>query len=151
MKVSLMAQVFSFKVGSLMKRISQWGLQYDNSLPAEAVQTADFILFMDMLFDSLNGNAKQAPVSKPFKGGVSTDSGHKKWWEESVKVIKTMRFWNSKKGIYVKVPWTKNLVKTIEGFLYLRTRLLTRVKYFLPRALNQEHRFVILKCYIMLI
>ncbi|KAJ3648584.1 hypothetical protein Zmor_020377 [Zophobas morio] len=78
MKVSLMAQVFSFKVGSLMKRISQWGLQYDNSLPAEAVQTADFILFMDMLFDSLNGNAKQAPVSKPFKGGVSTDSGHKK-------------------------------------------------------------------------
>ncbi|KAJ3666419.1 hypothetical protein Zmor_001861 [Zophobas morio] len=61
MKVSLMAQVFSFKVGSLMKRISQWGLQCDNSLPAEAVQTADFILFMDMLFDSLNGNTKQAP------------------------------------------------------------------------------------------
>ena len=84
------------------------GLLCGNSLPAEAVQTADFILFMDILFESPNGNAKQAPISKPFKGRVSADSGHKKWWEEYVKVLKSMRFWNSKKGIYVKVPSTKH-------------------------------------------
>jgi hypothetical protein len=41
------------------------------NLPEEAEHTADFILFMDELFDSLNGNTKLAPQGKPLKGGMS--------------------------------------------------------------------------------
>jgi hypothetical protein len=39
-----------------------------NTLEKDASQTADFILFMDTLFDSLNGNNKTS--CKPLKCGV---------------------------------------------------------------------------------
>ncbi|KAJ3616538.1 hypothetical protein MTP99_018907, partial [Tenebrio molitor] len=68
MKVSLMSQVFSYQVGSLMKRISKWDTQDEHCLPQEAGETGELILFLDQLFDSLNGNNKEAANSKPLKG-----------------------------------------------------------------------------------
>jgi hypothetical protein len=65
--------VFSHQVGSLMKRIAKWDnyafyylLQFNfniyfflqnkwTTLDKDVSQTADFILFMDTLFDNLNG------------------------------------------------------------------------------------------------
>ncbi|KAJ8926636.1 hypothetical protein NQ314_021000 [Rhamnusium bicolor] len=63
----------------------------------EAADTGDFILFMDKLFDSLNGNSKVAASSKPLKGGVTDTSEHEEFWRTSIKVLQEMKFWDDKK------------------------------------------------------
>ncbi|KAF5269710.1 hypothetical protein FQA39_LY08633 [Lamprigera yunnana] len=45
-------------------------------LDKKVEDTAAFILFMDQLFDSVNGNNKTCSSSKPLKGGVSQHSDH---------------------------------------------------------------------------
>jgi hypothetical protein len=107
-------------------------------LPQEAGETGELILFLDQLFDSLNGNNKEAANSKPLKGGVSKSSPHDQFWREAIKILQSMKFFNKKKQTFVKVPSTVNLIKTLQGFLYLRQKLLNNMTYFLPRALNQD-------------
>ncbi|KAB0796798.1 hypothetical protein PPYR_10859 [Photinus pyralis] len=136
MKVSLMTQVFSWNVGSLMKRISQWNIESDCKLPREAEETADLILFLDSLFDSLNGNSRSAPISKPFKAGVTSTSPHKLSWTDAIRLLQSLKFCDHEKS--VQVPSVVNLVKTLKGFLYLRSKLVLRMEYFLPRAFNQD-------------
>nr|CAI5859259.1 unnamed protein product [Callosobruchus analis] len=51
-KIIVCTQVFGHSVGSLMKRITQWGIKDNSKLPSEAADTADLLLFMDKLFDS---------------------------------------------------------------------------------------------------
>lgn len=107
-------------------------------MPNEAEETGDFILFMDELFDSLNGNSKTAALSKALKGGISRSSGHKDFWQNSIKILSSITFFDAKNKKHVKVPSIVNLVKTLRGFLILREKLLTRMSYILPRAMNQD-------------
>ncbi|XP_044746596.1 uncharacterized protein LOC123308113 [Coccinella septempunctata] len=80
MKVSCCTQVFSYQVGSLMKRIALWNIEDENRLTPKSVDTAELILFMDKMFDSLNSSCRMAPASKPLKGGVSRGSPHQDFW-----------------------------------------------------------------------
>lgn len=107
-------------------------------MPAEAVQTGEFILFIDQLFDSLNANNKIAASSKPLKGGVTSMSEHETFWRESIKIIQSMQFFDARTKKLSKVPSIINLIKTLKGFIYLKRTLLSKMQYFLPRAFNQD-------------
>jgi hypothetical protein len=81
---------------------------------------SEFILFIDKLFDSLNGKSKISQKSKPLKGGVTRNSGHEKFWKDSIKLLEKMSFWDEDKRKLVKVPSLQNLIKTLRGFIYLK-------------------------------
>jgi hypothetical protein len=108
------------------------------NLPEEAEHTADFILFMDELFDSLNGNTKLAPQGKPLKGGMSQNSEHETFWRSAIIVLNTVCYYNSNKKKFIKIPSIVNLIKTLQGFIHLKLKLIGRVQYILPRAVNQD-------------
>jgi hypothetical protein len=107
-------------------------------LEKEAAETGEFILFIDQLFDSLNGNSKISQKSKPLKGGVTRNSGHEKFWKDSIKLLEKISFWDEDKRKLVKVPSLQNLIKTFRGFIYLKYVLLQKLEYFLLRAFNQD-------------
>lgn len=67
-------------------------------LPAEAEDTADFLLFFDQLFDSLNGSTKRAQNGKAFRCAVSAKSPHEEFWEDAIKMVDSMEFIPEKKG-----------------------------------------------------
>lgn len=69
----------------------------ENRLPASAVDSADLILFLDQLFDSLNSINRLAPRGKPLKGGVRKDSPHVVFWNECIQEISKMIFFLLKK------------------------------------------------------
>jgi hypothetical protein len=108
------------------------------NLPEEAEHTADFILFMDELFDSLNGNTKLAPQGKPLKGGMSQNSEHEAFWRSAIIVLNTVCYYNSNKKKFITIPSIVNLIKTLQGFIHLKLKLIGRVQYILPRAVNQD-------------
>ncbi|KAJ8943123.1 hypothetical protein NQ318_017319 [Aromia moschata] len=113
MKVSACTQVFSNTVGSLMKRISKWNIEHGRKLSPEAEDRAELILFLDKLFDSLNGMNRIAPSSKPLKGAVTKHSAHEAFWIEAIKVIETMIYYCNKKQRFIKPPSLSNLIKTL--------------------------------------
>lgn len=92
------------------------------------------------MFDSLNANSKVAPSTKPLKGGVREDLQHELFWRNAIKVLQSMRFFNSKKQSFVVVPSIKNLIHTIQGFLNLKRSLITdfKFKFILTRFFNQD-------------
>jgi hypothetical protein len=90
---------------------------------------SEFILFIDKLFDSLNGKSKISQKSKPLKGGVTRNSGHEKFWKNSIKLLEKMSFWDEDKRKLVNVPSLQNLIKTLRGFIYLKI-------CFAPKKLN---------------
>uniref|UniRef100_A0A1Y1KN14 THAP-type domain-containing protein n=1 Tax=Photinus pyralis TaxID=7054 RepID=A0A1Y1KN14_PHOPY len=140
MKVSSCTQVFSHRVGSLMKRISRWDTRDEPNLPVSASETAEFILFADKLFDSLNGTTCKAPVGKPLKGGVSASSGHVEFWYEALQILDSMKFYSDQKNGFVANPSLRNLKHTIRGFIYLQQKLLNEgsFSFLLPRSFNQD-------------
>ncbi|KAJ8913343.1 hypothetical protein NQ315_008733 [Exocentrus adspersus] len=97
MKVSSCTQVFSHNVGALMLRISKWAVNDRLGLDESAGDTAELILFLDQLFDSINANTKNAPLSKPLKGGVMLDTPHEQFWHEALQIISSMKFYCLKK------------------------------------------------------
>ncbi|KAB0804407.1 hypothetical protein PPYR_01377 [Photinus pyralis] len=139
MKVAYMTQLFSHAVGAHLQRFAGWDTRTPHNLPLEATQTGTFILFMDKLFDSLNGNNKIAPLSKPLKGGLTMTSDHEQFWRDAIRVLENAKFFDSQKKIFCKVPSILNLVKTLKAFIYLKKVLLiNKMQYILPRALNQD-------------
>lgn len=114
-------------------------IQSQQKLDSAAEDTAELILFMDKLFDSINANSKIAPKSKPLKGGVTRASGHEEFWKEAIQILKTMKFYCPKRKTFVKTPSIENFILTLEGFLYIRNILLNRnFNYFLTRRFNQD-------------
>ncbi|XP_074025793.1 uncharacterized protein [Leptinotarsa decemlineata] len=111
MKVKNCTQVFSYQVGSLMKKIVEWKVQVD--LAPEAADTGEVILFLDKLFDSLNSSQKTAPAIKPLKGGLMKESGHEKFWRDSLQILNSMKFFSNKKQKFVSTPSITNLKHTI--------------------------------------
>lgn len=59
MKVSYATQIFSATVAAAIE-----SMVASNNLPADAIHTAEFVHFMDSLFDSLNGRNIRPPPGK---------------------------------------------------------------------------------------
>ncbi|KAJ3655866.1 hypothetical protein Zmor_014975 [Zophobas morio] len=108
MKVSLCTQVFSDRVGSMIKRISSWDTG-PHKLDKAAEETGEFILFMDKLFNSLNANNRIAPSSKPLKGAVCESSGHKHFWTEAID--KQGRAVEKFKNNLPEIDWAYSILK----------------------------------------
>ncbi|CAH2088903.1 unnamed protein product [Euphydryas editha] len=87
MKVKFASQVFSRTVASNMVYLADKGI-----LPTECIETADLLLFMDNVFDSVNGSHAKNKNAKPLLGPVTLTSAHIKIWTEAKRVFNSMEF-----------------------------------------------------------
>lgn len=100
--------------------------------------TADFLLFMGKLFDSVNNPIKTAPYSKPLKGAVNRHSSQVSFWYGAIKFFEHIHFSNEKKTSYTQ-PSLKNWITTIKGFIQMWNNLQkNKVEYFCTRKMNQD-------------
>jgi hypothetical protein len=111
MKVKNAAQVFSQRVSATMRYLASKGrFFYRNSfsvylgmsllgagVPESAVDTADFLLFVDKLFDSVNGSSINPINGKLLRCAVKTNSPHLQFWEEALKVLNSVKCISKKK------------------------------------------------------
>jgi len=86
----------------------------NNHIDQNAVDTAILLLFFDKLFDSLNGSFDQVKNGKIYRTSVKKNSVHHELWENSLKIISTMKF-VGKNMKNVSVPTLKNWMITIRG------------------------------------
>ena len=110
-------------------------------LPKESMDTADFIIFIDNLFDSLNGSMKNSGVraGKELLRNVTPNSKHNDIWVQAKVVLKSMTFITSK-GSAGTVPSITNWLRTVENMGILREKLFNeyKIKSFWCRHFNQD-------------
>lgn len=85
MKVSIATQVFSETCGSIILQ----GVK-DGSLLPHYKSTADLLLFMNDLFDSVNGSDNHPADS--LKGAITRESNHFEFWEYALVMLENMFF-----------------------------------------------------------
>jgi hypothetical protein len=116
-------------------------------LEKNAADTAEFLLFMDALFDSLNGHTRVCPKSKPLKGAVRLYSGHQQYWLECINTLNTFKFFNSEKQTFCMIPSITNLIHTLKGMHYLMGILFkNNFEYVIPRNINQDALEIFFGC-----
>ncbi|CAB3231913.1 unnamed protein product [Arctia plantaginis] len=121
MKVKCASQLFSQSVSVNMGYLASKGI-----ISKDCKETADLFLFLDNLFDSLNGSHKNSKKrsGKPLLGPVTPSSGHHKIWREAKEVLKTMKFVTS--NGYTVVPSITNWLQSIENIEYLVQKIFTQ-------------------------
>ncbi|XP_016657074.1 uncharacterized protein LOC107882746 [Acyrthosiphon pisum] len=133
MKVRYSTQVFSQRVSAIMSFLASKSV-----IDPEAAHTAELFLFFDKLFDSLNGSFHKVIEGKIYRTAVTKKSIQHTLWNDSIKVLSTMKF-VGKNGKPVKVPTLTNWITTIKGFQTLSKLLDSKgIKSFLPRHCNQD-------------
>lgn len=164
MKVSHAAQVFSQRVGAIMKRIAVMSnnctpselitkyyriltdLLFVNSIvylncfyffvgiDREAADTGQMCLFVDNLFDSANGNVIKPTPGKDLRSAVTLTSPHWVFWSKALDILRSMKYETTK-----KIPSNANWITTIQGLQLICKRLLKAgFKYILLRNFNQD-------------
>ncbi|XP_072398747.1 uncharacterized protein [Diabrotica undecimpunctata] len=98
MKVANCTQVFSHSVAQAINVFAITGavvpVAGDNlKLDKKAVETAEFLSFIDSLFDSLNGKSFKPKAGKTLRGAVTKNSQHVQFWQESLIKLETFYFW----------------------------------------------------------
>lgn len=115
MKVSYAAQVFSKSFGIIMLFCSKMKL-----LPRDCSGTAYILLFINNVFDSLNGGGK--PVPNSFRASITDKNKAKyfKFWEYAIASLENMTFVD-KDGDTPNNRSTviQKLVSTIRGYMEL--------------------------------
>uniref|UniRef100_A0A2A4JY71 THAP-type domain-containing protein n=2 Tax=Heliothis virescens TaxID=7102 RepID=A0A2A4JY71_HELVI len=134
MKVKYATQIFSRTVAANMGYLADKGI-----LPLECKDTADLFLFLDHVFDSVNGSYRKNRFAKPLLGPVTPISPHKKFWTEAKQILKSMQFITST-GKVETVPTIKNWVWTLDGIQVLINNLESKfgVTSVWLRHLNQD-------------
>jgi hypothetical protein len=56
-----------------------------------------FILFVDKLFDSVNGSSIHPKDNKPLRRAASVNTGHMDCWNKAINVLRTVKFSNEKR------------------------------------------------------
>lgn len=85
-----------------------------NIISPDAVDTAFVCQFFDNLFDSLNGSFDKIVDGKKYRSAVKKNSPHHDLWDQSLKIISTMRFID-KHGKMMSVPTIRNWISTIKS------------------------------------
>lgn len=99
--------------------------------------TADFLLFFDKLFDSVNGTSLDAEGNKPLRRAVKSNTEHHQFWVEAIKVLETIKFLRA--GQEFVPPSVKNWLVTIKMFRYLWQQFTKDgYDYLKPRNFNQD-------------
>lgn len=111
MKVSLASQVFSETCGTEMLRCIQ-----NKKLPAHFDGTAQLLLFINDIFDSMNGSVHQKEGT--LKSAVQANSIHFSFWEYALSMLSKMNFVNKDDGkINNRSTVLKKLESTIRAFM----------------------------------
>lgn len=113
----------------------------DKSLDPASVGTANFLLFMDKLFDSLNGSKtihKKESTSKFLRSALTPKSDHLRFWEEeALRVLKSAKFF--KGGKQFVPPSLKNFIHNIEAVKHIWNNLKKKyITSLCTRNLNQD-------------
>ncbi|XP_063216691.1 uncharacterized protein LOC134527710 isoform X2 [Bacillus rossius redtenbacheri] len=107
-------------------------------LPPEAADTADLFLFMDMLFDSVNGSSVRPKKGKLLRCAVTKTSPHVDFWHEAIQVLRTFNFVD-KNGKNNRPPSVKNWERTLCGWKIIWSMLQKEgFKYFSLQSINQD-------------
>lgn len=101
------------------------------------MQTAELLLFLDKLFDSVN--SANLLADKPLRSALTASSVHWEFWKEAIKVLNSMTYYDSEKKKFKRPVCLNNWVNTINGIRYLWGSLNRRdFKYLNLRNLNQD-------------
>lgn len=91
MTVSVATQILSSTYGTVMKRCAE-----RNLIRKESLGTADYLMFVNDYFDSINGSG---PVEKRgLKGSINNKSNHFAFWEWALLMLSTMKHVDKKTG-----------------------------------------------------
>ncbi|KAK9686418.1 hypothetical protein QE152_g37203 [Popillia japonica] len=135
MKVNLAAQVFSRTVSAVMRGIITHG---STSFSGDAIGTADFLLFMNKLFGSMNGTTVSPKELSNLKSAVQPNSTHMEFWANAAYTLDSMYF-IKQNGSKFRPPTIKNWLETIKGFRYLWGKLQQEgFQYFPTRSCNRD-------------
>lgn len=107
-------------------------------LPLEANDTADFLLFIDRLFDSCNGGFDEVKKAKMYRCGISESSPHFKFWDTANEILQSIKFKDTKTGKVSTPPTITNWIITIKNFKLIWLKIKNEIKYLLPRNINQD-------------
>lgn len=105
MKVSLATQIFSNTCGSVMLKCIE-----EKEVPRHFTGTAHFLLFMNDVFDSMNGSVKQ--IGDTLKGAVKANSIHFSFWDYALSVLPEMYFIDKADG---KMNNRSSVLKKLES------------------------------------
>ncbi|KAK3932111.1 DNA transposase [Frankliniella fusca] len=142
MKVCYAAQVMSCRVATALKKIHDWS--NGREIPG-CLDTAEFIYFVDSLFDSFNGSS-QKPTGKPLRCNLSANSPHLKFWKEAESKIKIWHFDGARNTCPSVLGWLEN-ISAVQG-LWAELQKDLNLEYLNLRNLNQdplENLFSVLK------
>jgi hypothetical protein len=97
----------------------------------------NFILFVDKLFDSVNGSSIHPKDNKPLRRAVSLNTGHMDFCDQAINVLRTMKFSNEKREFVP--PSITNWILSLKNLKLLWRKLqAVDFKFLLPRSLNQD-------------
>lgn len=104
-----------------------------------ASDTSRIVDFFDKLFDSVNGGTLYVQNGKDLRCAVSAKSDHTDFWKFAIKTLKNMYFQKNGSNEQFRPPSLKNWILTLEGFGEVwKTLQNYKIKFFLPRAFNQD-------------
>jgi hypothetical protein len=129
MNVRLAAQVMSHTVAA---GLCLYASLPGDFLPPEAAATAEFVEYIDKLFDSCNGvNFHDV---KTQRRPVTDSSFHVPFWKDALKWLEKVKFLNARGTIYCVDGWRLSL----SAILMLWEELSGKLKFLSTRRLNQD-------------
>lgn len=128
MKVRYATQVFSQRISAVINFLA-----CKNFINPKATNTATALLFFDKLFDSLNGSFYKILDGKIYRTSVNQNSVHHQLWQDSLKVLSTMKYIGHN-GKPVVVPTLNNWSTTIKG---KQIKNYIRFKIIINKVLNR--------------
>lgn len=107
-------------------------------LSTEALGTANFLLFFDKLFDSVNGSCLDVIGGKVLRTAVKKSTEHETFWVEAIRVLQTIKYIRPDKSEFVP-PSIKNWITSVKAFQYLWRKLQEEgFDYMKTRNFNQD-------------
>lgn len=129
MKVKFATQIFSRSVYA--------GLQFATNCKAmDATGTAEFVLFMDKLFNSMNGTRKS---KKPLNGPLTDKTDHLNFWATAKVLLRNLTFKIGDDTV-ANPPTIENTILTITNMqsIWNVMKRDLEFKFLLTRTLNQD-------------
>lgn len=111
-----------------------------NGILADSHGTAEFCLFIDTVFDSVNGSSIFSKDGKIMRSAIKEDSPHVAFWYDAIAVFKSMKFVDKLTGRQSVPPCINNWIETLNGFITLWNILKKnfQMKFLIPRNINQD-------------
>ncbi|KAK2577974.1 hypothetical protein KPH14_002673 [Odynerus spinipes] len=144
MKVSKCTQVFSNTVASIISLMSRTEAKSkcgSSQMPIEGEATAHLLLFLNDLFDTVNGGNSKISSKNNIRKKISVTGPceQEEIWNKAISIFQNMKFIPRKMRDRKRPPVLKNWVHTLRGFKLLRESLYNLgFTDFAARSFNQD-------------